>query len=122
TCYGVDEGRWQSAADRSPFHTRFISSNFDSEKRQQARLLKKFFKAVGVYGAEISTGGFSGYVSEVLVLKYGSFENVLRAAADWLERQVVSIGDYDHDIVKGFASTVIIIDAGDSRQNVETEI
>ncbi len=72
-CYDVEQGRWQSAADRSPFHTRFISSNFDSEKRRQARLLKKFFKAVGIYGAEISTGGFSGYVSEVLVLKYGSF-------------------------------------------------
>jgi len=119
-CYDVEQGRWQSAADRSPFHTRFISSNFDSEKRRQARLLKKFFKAVGIYGAEISTGGFSGYVSEVLVLKYGSFENVLRAAADWLERQVVSIGDYDHDIVKGFASPVIIIDPVDSRRNLGT--
>ena len=121
-CYDVEQGRWQSAADRSPFHTRFISSNFDSEKRRQARLLKKFFKAVGIYGAEISTGGFSGYVSEVLVLKYGSFENVLRAAADWLEWQVVSIGNYDHDIVKGFASPVIIIDPVDSRRNLGTAI
>jgi tRNA nucleotidyltransferase (CCA-adding enzyme) len=121
-CYDVEQGKWQSAADRSPFHTRFISSNFDSEKRKQARLLKKFLKAAGLYGAEISTGGFSGYVSEVLVLKYSSFENVLRAASDWQERQVVSIGDYDYDIVKGFASPVIILDPVDSRRNLGTAI
>jgi tRNA nucleotidyltransferase (CCA-adding enzyme) len=121
-CYSVEQGKWQSAADRSPFHTEYISSNFDDEKRMQARLLKKFFKGVGIYGAEISTGGFSGYVSEVLVLKYGSFENVLRAAADMQERQVIAVGDYDSDIVKGFRTPVIIIDPIDSRRNLGTAI
>jgi tRNA nucleotidyltransferase (CCA-adding enzyme) len=121
-CYDVEQGRWQSAADRSPFHTEFISRNFDGEKRRQARLLKKFFKAVGIYGAEISTGGFSGYVSEVLVHKYGSFEEVLRAAADWKERQVVASGDYDPDVVKGFNSQIIIFDPIDSRRNLGTAI
>ncbi|HEU4604735.1 MAG TPA: CCA tRNA nucleotidyltransferase [Nitrososphaera sp.] len=121
-CYDVEQGRWQSAADRSPFHTEFISRNFDNEKRKQARLMKKFFKAAGIYGAEISTGGFSGYVSEVLVHKYGSFESVLRAAADWQERQVVAAGDYDPDVVKGFNSQIIIIDPVDSRRNLGTAI
>lgn len=121
-CYNVEQGKWQSAADRSPFHIEYISSNFDDEKRMQARLLKKFFKGVGIYGAEISTGGFSGYVSEVLVLKYGSFENVLRAAADMQDRQVIAAGDYDSDIVKGFRSPVIIIDPVDSRRNLGTAI
>ena len=121
-CYDVEQSRWQSAADRSPFHTEFIRGNFDGEKRKQARLLKKFFKAAGIYGAEISTGGFSGYVSEVLVLIYGSFEGVLRAAADWQARQVVAAGEYDPDIVKGFNSPVIIIDPVDSRRNLGTAI
>src|ERR687894_1194728 len=87
-CYDVQQGKWQSAADRSPFHTQFIMSHFDDEKRRQARLLKKFLKSVGIYGAEISTEGFSGYVSEVLVLKYSSFENLLRAASEWQEKQI----------------------------------
>jgi tRNA nucleotidyltransferase (CCA-adding enzyme) len=121
-CYDIEQGKWQSAADRSPFHTEFISRNFDEEKRRQARLLKMFFKAAGIYGAEISTGGFSGYVSEVLVLKYGSFEAVLSAAADWKERQVVSAGHYDEDIVKGFISPIVIIDPVDSRRNLGTAI
>ena len=121
-CYDVEQGRWQSAADRSPFHTEFISRNFDGEKRKQARLLKKFLKSLGIYGAEISTSGFSGYVSEVLVHKYGSFEETLRAAADWQERQIVSSIDYDPDVIKGFNSTIIIIDPIDSRRNLGTAI
>ena len=122
-CYDVKQGNWRSAADRSPFHTQHISSHFDNEKRRQARLLKKFFKSVGIYGAEISTEGFSGYVSEVLILKYTSFENVLRAAAyDWQERQIVGIYDYDLDFVKSFNSPLIIIDPVDSRRNLGAAI
>ncbi|MGI0036192.1 MAG: nucleotidyltransferase domain-containing protein, partial [Nitrososphaera sp.] len=49
-CYEVEQGKWQSAADRSPFHTEYVSTNFDSEKRNQARLLKRFFKSCGLYG------------------------------------------------------------------------
>ena len=122
-CYDVEQGKWQSAADRSPFHTQYISSHFDNEKRRQARLLKKFFKSVGIYGAEISTEGFSGYVSEVLILKYSTFENVLRSAAnDWQERQIISVYDYDPDSVKAFNSPLIIIDPVDSRRNLGAAI
>jgi tRNA nucleotidyltransferase (CCA-adding enzyme) len=121
-CYDVEQGKWKSAADRSPFHTRYISTRFDDEKRGQARLLKKFFKTLGIYGAEVSTAGFSGYVSEVLVLKYCSFENVLRAAADWQERQVIAVGDYNLDFVKRFNSPVTIIDPVDSRRNLGTAL
>jgi tRNA nucleotidyltransferase (CCA-adding enzyme) len=121
-CYDVEQGKWKSAADRSPFHTQYISTRFDDQKRGQARLLKKFFKSLGIYGAEVSVAGFSGYVSEVLVLKYCSFENVLRAAADWQERQVIAVGDYDSDFVKGFNSPVTIIDPVDSRRNLGTAI
>ncbi len=122
-CYDVEQGKWQSAADRSPFHTEYVIKNMDDGKRDQVRLLKRFFKSAGIYGAEISTGGFSGYVSEVLVLKYGSLENVLRAAADMKERQVIAINDnYDPDVVKGFSSAVIIIDPVDSRRNLGTAI
>jgi tRNA nucleotidyltransferase (CCA-adding enzyme) len=122
-CYDVEQGSWQSAADRSPFHTQHISSHFDDEKRRQARLLKKFFKSVGIYGAEISTEGFSGYVSEVLILKYSSFENVLRSAAnDWEERQIIAVCDFDSDFVNAFKSPLIIIDPVDSRRNLGTAI
>jgi tRNA nucleotidyltransferase (CCA-adding enzyme) len=121
-CYDVEQGKWKSAADRSPFHTQYISTRFDDQKRRQARLLKKFFKSLGIYGAEVSIAGFSGYVSEVLVLKYCSFENVLRAAAEWQKKQLIAVGDYDSDFVKGFNSPVTIIDPVDSRRNLGTAI
>ena len=122
-CYDVKQGNWLSAADRSPFHTQHISRHFDNEKRRQARLLKKFFKSVGIYGAEISTEGFSGYVSEVLILKYSSFESVLLSAAnDWQERQIIALYDYDPNFVKSFNSPLIIIDPVDSRRNLGAAI
>lgn len=122
-CYDVERGKWQSAADRSPFHTEYITSKLDEQKRNHARLLKKFFKSAGIYGAEISTGGFSGYVSEVLALKYGSFEAVLQAGSDWQEHQVIAVDDnYDPDVLKGFQSALIIIDPVDSRRNLGTAV
>lgn len=122
-CYDVGQGKWQSAADRSPFHTQLIRENFDDVKRSNARLLKRFLKSAGIYGAEIATGGFSGYVSEVLVLRFGSFEAVLQAAAALQDRQVIAVGDtYDPDVVKGFNSPLVIIDPVDIRRNLGTAI
>lgn len=77
-CYDVMLGRWKSAADRSLFHVKFVNDNMDEETKLQVRLLKRFMKVVGVYGAEIEREGFSGYASEVLVFTHGTFANVLK--------------------------------------------
>jgi len=121
-CYDVEKGKWISAADRSPYHTKFIKSTFDDEKRRQARLLKKFMKTVGVYGAEIAKNGFSGYVCEVLILKYGSFMNVLKAATEFSEKEVISIEKENEDIVSTFNSALIILDPVDQKRNLGTAI
>lgn len=122
-CYNVEKGRWKSAADRSPFHTEYIRDNLDDEKKNQVRLLKKFLKSIGVYGAEIATAGFSGYVTEILILKYGSFVSVLKAISNIKEdKNVISIGKFDEDVLKIFQSPVIIIDPIDSRRNLGTAI
>jgi tRNA nucleotidyltransferase (CCA-adding enzyme) len=110
-CYNVEKGKWKSAADRSPFHTEYIRNNLDDEKKNQVRLLKKFLKSIGVYGAEIATAGFSGYVTEILILKYGSFLSVLKV-----------ISNIDEDILKIFQSPLIIIDPIDPRRNLGTAI
>jgi tRNA nucleotidyltransferase (CCA-adding enzyme) len=80
-CFHVKAGEWKSAADRSPFHVQLITTKFGDEQRLQVRLLKKFMRAVRVYGAEIETEGFSGYAAEVLILQEGSFEATLRSFA-----------------------------------------
>jgi tRNA nucleotidyltransferase (CCA-adding enzyme) len=121
-CYNVQQGKWQSAADRSPFHTQYIMNHFDNEKRRQARLVKKFLRSIGIYGAEISTEGFSGYVSEVLVLKHSSFENLLRAAADWQQRQIITVSEHNSEFVKAANNPLIIIDPVDTRRNLGAAI
>ncbi len=122
-CYDVKEGFWKSAADRSPFHTVLIKSSFDARLKTEARLLKKFMKGAGIYGAEIKIQGFSGYVCEVLVHKYGSFRQVLEAASGFKEGEVVSVEDVDgKEIRKKFATPLIVLDPVDNRRNLGAAI
>jgi tRNA nucleotidyltransferase (CCA-adding enzyme) len=119
----VEKGKWKSAADRSPFHTQYINNNLDEEKRKQVRLLKKFLKSVGVYGAEIATSGFSGYVAEILILKYGSFQSALQALSNISgEKNVISIGKADQDIIDSFQGPIVIIDPIDPNRNLGAAI
>jgi tRNA nucleotidyltransferase (CCA-adding enzyme) len=122
-CYNIKTGNWKSAADRSPFHTEYVKQNLDDEKRQQVRLLKIMLKCIGAYGAEIAKNGFSGYVVEVLTLKYGSVESVFRAMSNIKKGgNVISIHQIDEDIIKTFRSPLIIIDPIDPRRNLGTAI
>ncbi|MDG6968556.1 MAG: CCA tRNA nucleotidyltransferase, partial [Nitrososphaerota archaeon] len=83
-CYDVKHGEWRSAADRSVYHVAFVRDHLDAEGRLQVRLLKRFMKAVGVYGAEIEKEGFSGYATEVLIHEYDTFEAALRSFKDFM--------------------------------------
>ncbi len=76
-CFDVVAKSWISAADRSPFHVEAVRS-IPEEQKTQVRLLKKFMKGIGAYGAEIETQGFSGYVAEVMVMQGGTFLEVLK--------------------------------------------
>jgi tRNA nucleotidyltransferase (CCA-adding enzyme) len=58
-CYKVKQGQWVSATDRTPFHTDFVKPLLDQKKSAEARLLKRFMKGVGVYGAEIKVGALA---------------------------------------------------------------
>jgi len=77
-CYDVQSGQWKTAADRSPFPVELVKARLSEAEKRDVRVLKKFMKGVGVYGAEIEKEGFSGYACEVLVLEHGSFVDVLK--------------------------------------------
>lgn len=79
----LDPSRAKTAVDRTPFHTKYVSSRLTDELRDHVRLLKKYMKAINVYGAEIKTRGFSGYAVELLVITYGGFREVLEEASKW---------------------------------------
>lgn len=115
-CYDVEVGQWKSAADRSSFHTKFIQENFDGAKKNEVRLLKKFLKGVGIYGAEIAKEGFGGYAAEVLVHNYGTFLGVLQAASSFSQGQIVG------SPTKKFETPLVLIDPIDSNRNLGTAI
>lgn len=73
----------KTAVDRTPLHTAYVNSRLTDELRAGVRLLKRFMKGVGVYGAEVKTRGFSGYAAELLVIHYGGFRQVLAEASKW---------------------------------------
>jgi tRNA nucleotidyltransferase (CCA-adding enzyme) len=124
-CYRVERGEWISATDRTPFHTDYVQPLLDEQKSGEVRLLKRFMRGIDVYGAEIKVGGFSGYLCELLVLNYGSFTKVLRAAADWKEKTVIDYeGRYERkdDAKKLFEEPFIMVDPVDERRNVAAAV
>ncbi|MCI4317913.1 MAG: hypothetical protein L3J96_05185, partial [Thermoplasmata archaeon] len=46
-------------------------------------LTKQFMRALGTYGSEARTGGFSGYLIELLVLRYSTLRGLLKEAQSW---------------------------------------
>ena len=115
-CYDVNIGEWKSSADRSPFHTKFMQNALTPEMRNEVRILKTFLKLTEIYGAEISKQGFSGYVSEVLILNFGSFENVIETIAKIQQNQIIG------KTSKVFETPIIIADPIDGNRNLAAAI
>ncbi len=123
-CYKVEQGQWKSSADRSQYHTEYMKKMLKPEQKNQIRILKAFLKGIGIYGAELSIAGLSGYVTEVLVLKYGDFKNVIKNIA-MIEKkgEVIAIDNIPNDnLSKKFQSPIIIIDPVDINRNLGTAI
>ena len=121
-CYRVSQGEWISATDRTPFHTDYVRSLLNDKLRSQIRLLKRFMKGTGVYGAEIRVGGFSGYLCELLTLHHGSFVEFLRSIADWRESRIIDYeGHYkgrEQEARKIFDQPLVVVDPVDKGRNV----
>ena len=119
-CFEIAPGtRIISSVDRTPLHTDFVLKHLDPEGRDQVRLLKLFMKAIGVYGSEIKVSGFSGYVCELLVIKYGSMLDVLRIFAALRGKMRISLTESE---IKEFDAPIVIIDPTDLTRNAAAAI
>ncbi len=118
-CYALnDTKKLKTSVDRTPFHTEFVLSRLGAKQKDQVRLLKKFMKGISVYGAEPDTRGFSGYLCELLVIRYGGFRQVMEAASNWREGTIVEIEG------KGPATVapLTVYDPVDSRRNAASAV
>ncbi|MGB9828385.1 MAG: CCA tRNA nucleotidyltransferase, partial [Thermosphaera sp.] len=96
-----DPGKIVSAVDRTPFHTQYVNKTLTPEDKDQVRLLKKFMKTIGVYGAELKTKGFSGYAVELLIAKYRSFRRTLEEASNWeIPAYINTLDNADWEVLK----------------------
>lgn len=118
-----------TAVDRTPFHTKYVREKLDPRSRDEVRLLKRFLKGIGAYGAEKRIGGFSGYLAELLIIKYGSFLNVLEGVSKWRPFKIfIDIEGYYNGVSarvaeKAFGKApLIVIDPVDYRRNAAASV
>ncbi len=125
-CYNVKAGEWQSATDRTPLHTDYVRKHLNKALRDEVRLLKKFLKGIASYGAEIKTGGFSGYLCELLILHYKSFFATLKGFAHYTSHLTLDIEDCykgrERELKLLFPEPLVVVDPVDKGRNVASAV
>lgn len=120
-CYKIKNGsELKSAVDRTILHTQYIQNNLKENQEDEVLLLKKFMDCIKVYGSEFKTGGFAGYLCELLILKYGTFENTLKNVQNWKYNTVIDLENY-HSLKenkKKYNDPLVFIDPTDKNRNV----
>jgi len=115
-CYDVDSAaEIQSAVDRTPFHNAYLDERLDEALAAEVRVAKAFLKAVGAYGSNLRTKGFSGYLVELLVLEFGGFRELVEAAADW--NPPVRFDPEGHGS-REYSDDLVVVDPTDPERNV----
>ena len=111
-CFAIDKSTESiSAVDRTPFHTDWVVSNI-AGLENEVRLTKHFLKAIGAYGANSAIGGFSGYLVEILCIKYGGFLNLIKELSQWRPPVIID------EIKNAPDSPIMICDPVDHKRNV----
>ena len=119
-CYKIESASQKlSAVDRTPFHTQYIQDHLLESQKNEVRLFKQFLKGIGCYGAEAEIEGFSGYLCEILILKYNSFQNLLLQAQKWTYGKKLLLSS---EKSPDFDTPLIFIDPVDSSRNVSSAL
>lgn len=116
-CYEIEDGsQLKSAVDRTILHTKYIKSHLKHNQNEEVLLLKRFMDMTGTYGSEFKVGGFAGYLCELLILKYETFENTLKEASKWRYGHTIDLEGYNTADL--FNDPLIVMDPTDMNRNV----
>lgn len=114
-CYAIPHpGKIKSAVDRTPFHNQYVLEHIKN-KEDEVLLLKQFMKGISTYGAELKIQGFSGYLCELLIIKYGSFLETLKQAKEWKYGVKIAL---EKEGAMGFKHPLVVVDPVDPKRNV----
>jgi len=111
----------KNVTDMSPMHVSWIKKKLTKNPPviDEIILAKTFCKANRIYGAESYIGGFSGHVLDILVVYYGSFINLLKAAKKWQIQTVIDVEAHGNkkELNKSKLSPLIVFDPVDKTRN-----
>jgi tRNA nucleotidyltransferase (CCA-adding enzyme) len=118
----------ENVTDVSMLHVAWVNKHLKNPG--EVKLAKLFCKAQKVYGAESYINGFSGYLLEILVVNYGSFDKLINAAAKWKPRLVIDAAKHykNHDEVfkslnaSKLVSPIIVIDPVQKSRNAAAAV
>lgn len=116
-----------SSVDRSVLHTEYVLRRLKGAQADSVLLLKQLLKANGIYGAEIKTAGFSGYLCELLIIRYGSFGKLIREAAKWKRGVFIDLGKHHRSPeqiaeARGRFGDFTVVDPTDGNRNVAAAV
>ncbi|MBT5739909.1 hypothetical protein HOI26_02300 [Candidatus Woesearchaeota archaeon] len=113
--------------DISPLHALWIKKH--AKKKDEILLAKQFCKASQVYGAESYISGISGYVIEIIVAHYGTFEKFLQAVIKWKDKTIIDPSNFYpkgnvlfHLNKSKSKSPLIVIDPVDKSRNASAAL
>lgn len=118
-CYKMEEMKLKSAVDRSPFHVKYVLAHMTEDEKDQVLLLKHLLRVNDIYGAELKVEGFSGYLCELLILKYKTIDRLANIASSWGGQVVVELERASN---KEFKEPLVVIDPVDPQRNVAAAV
>lgn len=124
-CYKIkDASKLKSAVDRTPFHIKYLEKKMNKKLAKEVRLFKKFLREHELYGADAKNEGFSGYLCELLIIRYGSFLKLLKESQKWKLQEIIDLEKYykkeEYENLKKIfqRQPLIVIDPTDKKRNV----
>jgi tRNA nucleotidyltransferase (CCA-adding enzyme) len=119
-CYKIEKASQKlSAVDRTPLHTTYVRDHLRETQKNEVRLLKQFLKGIGCYGAEAEIEGFSGYLCEILILQYKTFQRLIEQVPTWRYGEKLTL---KKGISPEFTTALVFIDPVDPNRNVASAL
>lgn len=124
--YKTNPLNWLSPVDRTYYHSKYINEKLDKELIEDVLVLKSFLKGIEYYGAEISVKGFSGYLTELLIIHYNGFWNLIENISKWRPPIIIDIEKHynrKREILNMFPDArLIVVDPVDKGRNVAANV
>lgn len=123
-CIDTNPEDINTAVDRSPHHAKWVEKHLDNKQKQDVVLLKSFLKSAGLYGSSLKVRGFSGYLCELLIEKYGSFKELTEKSCEWGEQKIIDPENHHSEELpekleqKFSEDSLVVIDPVDPERNV----